>query len=94
MIRNINGYTEKRRISVEQLRSLCIMNGWYSRGTCGQYDRLFQRACSKDNLTTEDIEDIVADIIEHSSEESFQDYEFEDVMFAVISRTHTTVQKD
>lgn len=93
MKRIANGYVEKRRISVAELRSLCILHDWYTEGSCCEYDKLFQKACSKDNLTTEDIEEIAENIINHSNEKSLQDYEFEDVMFAIIGRTHTTVKK-
>ena len=86
-------YAEQRRIGAEELRTICILHGWYSKGTCSQYDRLFQRACSIDNLTTEDIANIAEDIIEHSDEESLSGYEFEDVMYAVILKTYTTVKR-
>ena len=95
MERNIENavYVEQRRIGVEDLRSLCIMHGWYTRGTSREYDKLFQLACTKDNLKTEDIVEIAADIIAHSMPESYDGYEFEDVMFAVIDKTYTTVIK-
>lgn len=94
MKRSMNGYAEQRRIGAEDLRTLCILHDWYSRGTCKEYDKLFQKACSIDNLTTEDIADIAEDIIEHSDEETLEGYEFEDVMYAVIHRTHTTVREN
>lgn len=88
-----NNFVEQRRISVDELRSLCIIHGWYTKGTCKEYDKLFQMACSKNNLTTDDIEDIARNIIDHSAEDALDGYELEDVMYSIIDRTHTTVRK-
>ncbi len=88
-----NGYMEQRRISADELRTVCILHDWYTRGSCNEYEKLFQKACSKDHLTIDDIEDIARNIIDHSTEESLDGYEFEDVMYAITDRTHTTVKK-
>lgn len=60
-------YREVRRIYSEELRALCIKNGWYTRGDCTAYSHLLnEMANEKENITTDDIVEIAQDILEHS----------------------------
>lgn len=75
-------YKEVRTISADRLRKLCIEHDWYTRGDNEEYRHLLDdTAGDKENITTEDIVEITRDIIEHSKIED--DYQFEDVAFAV-----------
>lgn len=67
------GYREVRKIHADSLRNLCIEKHWYTRGDCEAYKHLLNDlAESKENITTDDIVEIVQDIIEHS--ETDQDF--------------------
>lgn len=77
-------YTEIRTMDVFTLRDICIKNHWYTRGTCDQYGKLFDRLLQDGrpaNLTTAKLAEIAADIMAHSDMEP--DYEMEDVMFTL-----------
>lgn len=63
-------YTETRILEGSKLRGLCIEHDWYTCGTCEEYDGLFARlhdanGCPE-NMTTEKLAEIAADIMEHS----------------------------
>lgn len=61
-------YIEVRRITCNQMRALCIQKGWYTGGTNYEYGHLLIDLCEhKMNLTTNDIVEIVEDIIEHTN---------------------------
>lgn len=63
----VYGYKEIRKISAASLRNLCIEKNWYTKGDSDDYRHLLLvRADYKENITTEDIEEIARDIIEHS----------------------------
>lgn len=78
----MNKYTETRTMEADKLRALCIKNSWYTRGTCAQYNNLFDRLYDSDgcpvNLTTEKLAEIAQDIMEHSE---ITDYTITSVMF-------------
>lgn len=60
-------YKEVRKISVSALRQLCVDKDWYTAGDNDEYGHLlFDLAADKENLTTADIIEIAADIMEHS----------------------------
>ena len=66
-------YRETRRISADNLRSLCIRMDWYTRGTCQEYDHLLiDLAERKENLATADIIEIAEDIAAHSDLEEVE----------------------
>ena len=57
-----------RRIGSERMRSICIKNDWYDRGSNEEYGHLLFDLCQrKQNLTDDDIVMIVLDIIEHTA---------------------------
>lgn len=81
-------YKEIRKISAYALRQLCINNNWYTAGDNDEYEHLlFDLAEHKENLSTADVVEIAADIMEHSN--LSDDWSIEDIAFEV-ARIATT----
>ena len=60
-------YKEIRVIRASSLRALCVRQNWYTAGDNDEYGHLLlDLAGSKENLSTADIMEIAADIMEHS----------------------------
>ena len=60
-------YKESRVIRASSLRALCVRQNWYTAGDNDEYGHLLlDLAGSKENLSTADIMEIAADIMEHS----------------------------
>lgn len=81
------GFKEVRRITAENLRSLCIKNDWYTRGDNEEYGHLlFDLAGHKENITTDDVCEIVHDIINHSDllADDFEHVAFEVLKIATV----------
>ena len=57
---------EIKKINVDKLRSMCIKNNWYTRGTTSDYNNMF-KMCQKGNITTNQIYKIAKDIYEHTN---------------------------
>ena len=75
-------YKEIRKISASNLRALCIRQNWYTAGDNDEYSHLLlDLAQYKENLSTVDIMEIAADIMEHS--ELDDDCTIESVAFEV-----------
>lgn len=76
-------YTETRIMYADQLRALCIRHSWYTRGTCSEYERLFDRLQDERgnlrNLTTADLAGIAQDIADHSI--MFDGWDIPDIMY-------------
>jgi len=66
---------EVRLLSSYNLRNLCIKNHWYTKGTNSEYSYLLQDLThfGRENMTTEDIEAVARDIMEHSVMDEEQD---------------------
>ena len=60
-------YIEIRTLDASDLRSLCIDENWYTGGTNEEYANLLSMT-EKIGITTEDIVEMAADIIEHSED--------------------------
>lgn len=83
-------YKEFRSLSSDDLRTLCIRNNWYTRGTCEEYERLFgllhdELGCPE-NMTTDKLAEIAEDIMEHSD---ITDYTITAVMFELARACNT-----
>ncbi|MGB8451484.1 MAG: hypothetical protein WCD89_04055 [Anaerocolumna sp.] len=79
---NAYGYIEKRKLSGDNLRNLCISKNWYTCGDGKEYNHLlYILADKKDNITSDDIFKIASDILSHSKTE----YDFENVCFLIAS---------
>ncbi len=60
-------YKETRKITASALRQLCVEHDWYTAGDNDEYGHLlYDLAQNKENLSTADIIEIAADIMEHS----------------------------
>lgn len=66
---NLPTFKEKRFISWDEVRSLCIEKRWYTRGTNEQYTELAIFVEDLEEVTTEDLVIIANDILEHSNTE-------------------------
>jgi len=66
---------EVRLLAPFKLRSLCIKQNWYTKGTNPEYDHLLRDLThnGKEHMTTEDIEAVARDIMEHSYIDEEQD---------------------
>lgn len=75
-------YIETRTLDSTKLRSLCIEHDWYTCGTNEEYAKLFARLHDEDgcpeNMTTDKLAEIAADIMEHSD---ITDYTITTVMY-------------
>lgn len=78
---------ETRRLLADDLRSLCIKKNWYTSGTGKEYDRLLTGVANCTNITTEAIQDIAMDIINHT--ESLSCVEITDVMWYIAQECHS-----
>ncbi|MBR3239175.1 MAG: hypothetical protein IKF99_12125 [Oscillospiraceae bacterium] len=66
---------ERRTLAPHRLRALCIRCNWYTHGDNAEYDHLL-RVLTHDgmeHMTTEDIEAVARDIMEHSNIDEEQD---------------------
>ena len=69
-------YTETRTISYFDLRSTCIRENWFTRGTCKEYNDLLTKADELENVTTDDLVELATIICEHSECPGMLDDEF------------------
>ena len=77
-------YKEIRKVRASSLRALCIRQNWYTAGDNDEYNHLlYDLAGNKENLSTADIIEIAADIMDHS--DMSVDYTIESVE---IGRAH------
>ena len=67
--------TEVRLLTPFKLRHLCIDHNWYIHGTNAEYDHLLRDLThdGREHMTTEDIEAVATDIMEHSDIDEEQD---------------------
>ena len=77
-------YKEIRKVRASSLRALCIRQNLYTAGDNDEYNHLlYDLAGNKENLSTADIIEIAADIMDHS--DMSVDYTIESVAFEVAS---------
>ena len=78
----MSNYKEIRTLTAYSLRALCIRQNWYTAGDNDEYSHLlYDLAGNKENLSTADIIEIAADIMEHSELDA--DCTIESVAFEV-----------
>ena len=70
-------FKEVRTVSWDEVRSLCIAKGWYTRGNNEQYSALAGYIFDLEEVTTEDLVYIASDILEHSN----TDYDLEAILW-------------
>lgn len=87
-------YIERRTLSADELRNLCIRKNWYTNGTNKEYCNLFG-LLTKDfhsaEMTTEKLAEIATDIFNHSDENDCTDgyLEIPDIMYDLARACHT-----
>ena len=57
-------YKEVRKISLENIRQMCIEHNWYDYGTNKDYDTLLSYS-NKDNITSDDIIEMAINMFVH-----------------------------
>ena len=58
-------YKEIRKMSMGELRSLCIRRGWYTKGTEEEYSKLLYMTKAEE-ITTNTLAEMANDILMHS----------------------------
>ena len=66
---------EVRLLAPFRLRALCIRQNWYTHGTNTEYEHLLRELAHNGggHMTTEDLEAVALDIMEHSDIDKEQD---------------------
>lgn len=70
-------YTETRKMTMDNLRALCIEHDWYTCGDNDEYSNLLNTAHYCENITTDVLVELATDIKSHSETE----YEITSIMF-------------
>lgn len=60
---------ETRKLYSTDVRKLCIENKWYTKGTCDEYEKMFNYINSCEDFKTENIVYVAKDIKDHSDTE-------------------------
>lgn len=71
---------EHRRISMIDLRNLCIARNWFNAGTNRDY-YTFLRDASITEITVSELQNLAETIIKHTTSESLQGQELTSIMF-------------
>lgn len=82
---NLPTFTEKRFITWDDVRSLCITKRWYTRGTNEQYSELAAFVEDLEEATTADLVIIANDILEHSDTK----YDLEAILWELNKASNT-----
>lgn len=62
-------YNETRRIWMENVRQLCVKEGWYNKGNNEEYENFLQKVADMEykHVTTDMLEELAIDLSEHTS---------------------------
>ena len=77
---------EIRKISINNLRRICIEYDFYICGDCEKYSKILCYANELENITTDELETIATDIKNHSD----TDYEVKEIMFILANECCVT----
>lgn len=62
---------ERKKIDTDKLRSMCIRNNWYTRGSNDSYSKMFELAESFGfNVGVDELYQVASDIFKHTDVES------------------------
>lgn len=86
----IKNYNETRRISMSDLRNLCIKENWYTEGTNKEYGKLLATAEHAENLTTELVIELAEDIMQHSEVDKDID-NLQNICYLILRAAHTFI---
>jgi len=82
-------YVEKRKMTMESLRGLCVRNDWYTSGTNAEYDKLLMMT-KADDITTDVLVRMANDILIHSE----TDHYMESVLFELSRICYSVFEKE
>lgn len=90
---------ERRVLSADKLRGLCIMHDWCDRMTNEKYGALLWSVDkiedgSQCSLSTSDIAEMALTIMSATSPENIVGYDLTDVMFVIADQCHTIFELD
>lgn len=88
-------YKEVRKISLENIRQMCIEHNWYDYGTNKDYDTLLSYS-NKDNITSDDIIEMAINIFDHTErfvKDIFDEAIFKTVCSIIVSRCFSYFKK-
>ena len=74
--------TETKRFDADKVRTLCIENQWYTRGTNSDYSDMFAMIDNfnhYETITNDHIAIIATDILKHSNPVDFTDNKYDDI---------------
>lgn len=80
------GYKVVRKLTMQALRQLCIDRDWYTDGDNEEYSNMLFMT-KKEDITSDVIVEIATDIIEHSSNLTFDD--FIEVCDSILSESYS-----
>lgn len=80
------GYKVIRKLTMQALRQLCIDRDWYTDGDNEEYSNMLFMT-KKEDITSDVIVEIAIDIIEHSSNLTFDD--FIEVCDSILSESYS-----
>lgn len=89
MNKNVMKFTEKRFITWDAVRSLCIEKNWYTSGTNEEYGEMLAFVEELEEATTEALTIIATDIYKHSN----TDYCIESIMWELNRICNTQFMK-
>lgn len=68
---------ETRRMDAGNIRNICIKMDWYTRGTCNEYNKMFENAEARE-ATPEAIYETAKDIFNHSDMDYYRNSGYSD----------------
>ena len=89
-------YKETRKIWANDVKELCISQGWYNAGTVKAYNNLLDYVISVENkhITTKVIEKIAADIKAHTTNSEWEGADVETYMFHLSKICFSVFEKE
>lgn len=88
------GYTEIRKIDAYKVRNLCIERNWFTCGTNEEYGDLLNYGFNEVLITSDELVEMATLILEHSEKEYLIDFEFTDIMGALINCCYSYFVED
>ena len=81
----VTKFIRKETLDIDSVRTMCIKNDFYTRGTCEEYDNMF-RMCSEYNGEVGKLVEIAKDIVNHSDISVFDpDCTTKEILISVMS---------
>lgn len=76
---------EIRRIDSSKVRGICVEYNFYTCGTIEEYENLLLNLCDRDReIDIDALVEIATDIIEHSSQKSFEPFAGENLTTSIM----------